>query len=145
MADEYDVRISLEVRKPPLRYQSYPTQFFADMEGDGEPVPGIVQVNDQEGTHIDLSVNSRTIGIALFENHGPGEYVEYGIYDPELLIYYPLGEILPGERFVLRLSRNVQTQYGPTGTGTTGHAVENRLWMLSHGGDSLVLFDCFEN
>jgi hypothetical protein len=57
-------------------------------------------------------------------------------------VFYPLIELLPGESYVFRLSRNIQEQYAGTGTGTT--APDNRLRIKANGASCVVLVEAFE-
>ena len=57
-------------------------------------------------------------------------------------VFYPLGEIHPGESWPIRLSRNLMEQYAGSGTGTTGP--ENKLRFKANGGTVKVLVEVFE-
>lgn len=144
MADEADIRVSLQIQKDQVYYASQPTQYYADVDtvpsSDGT-LPGLVTVTT-EGTDVNLSsfVDPR---LCMMRNFGPGYYVEYGIFDPQTNIFYPLGEMLPNENYLVRLSRNLFEQYGPTGTGTT--PAENTFRMKSNGASSVCLVSVFEN
>lgn len=115
MANEITVLSGVTITKDPLRYISQPNSFQADMTGCKGPTPGAVTVAVL-GTTISLA-QLTTPGICVFKNLDDTNYVTYGIWDPETETFYPLGEILPGEVYVLRLSRSISAEYG-TGTGT---------------------------
>lgn len=140
MAEEADVRVSLTIRKGYINYQSAPDQFFADVSVGNEPVPGVVTVTT-DGVDVDLSTITEP-GLCRMVNFGPTNYIEWGIWDPQTLIFYPIGEILPGETYVVRLSRNLMEQYGGTGTGTTGP--ENRLRMKANVATCVAIVEVFE-
>ncbi len=145
MANEVTIRSSLTVRKLSgstvlLQYQSQPSAYLADMDGTFGPSPGALQV-DNDGTDVDLS-QFTTPGFCYIQNLSDEGYIEYGIYDPELDIFYPIGECLPGEGYVFRFSRNILEQYGPTGTGTT--AATNRFRVKGVDGATAVLVAAFE-
>lgn len=147
MANEAQLRTSLYVRKQAddgtilLEYQSRPSAFAADVSGTKGPVPGAIQVTTS-GTDVDFS-QLTTPGLCRVMNFDSTNYVEYGIRDPDSRIFYPLGELLPGESFVLRLSRNIQEEYFPsTGTGTTTPA--NKFHFKANTAACSVLVEAFE-
>lgn len=140
MADEASIRCSLQIINSPLEYGSKPTQFNADVSGIKGPSPGAVAVSTA-GTDIDLS-ELTTPGLCRIMNLDATNYVEFGIWDPEGSKFYPLGEILAGETYVLRLSRNLQEEFG-TGTGTTGDDT-NRLRFKADTAAVDVLVEAFE-
>lgn len=145
MAGEATVRTSLQIRKASgsvvlLNYQSQPSAFLADVNGTKGPTPGAVTV-DNAGTDVDLS-ELTTPGFCRISNQSLTGYLEYGIWDPETLVFYPFGEVHPGESYVLRLSRNIQEEYIGTGTGTTG--ATNRIRFKGHEGSTTALIEVFE-
>lgn len=140
MADEATIRSSLLVRCDTLNYQSYPTSFQADVAGEKGPTPGAITVTT-EGTSVDLS-ELTTPGLCRIMNLDATNYATYGIWDPENDTFFPLGELLPGETYVLRLSRDLQEEFG-TGTGTTG-ADTNRLRFKADTASVVVLVEAFE-
>jgi hypothetical protein len=71
-------------------------------------------------------------------------FFAYGIWDPEGHTFYPLGELLVGEFTILRLSRDLQEEYGTApGTGTIG-ADTNRLRLKAHTAACIALVEAFE-
>jgi len=141
MSDEISIRSSLQIRKDNLEYQSKPTAFNATMVADAAaPTPGRITV-PIEGVDVDLTALT-TPGIARLMNLDSTNYITYGIYDPDGDTFYPLGELLPGESYVLRMSRNLQEEYG-TGTGTTG-ADTNRLRLKADTASCEALVEIFE-
>lgn len=134
MADEIRVISSLVVRKNNVVYNTSKTAFTADMSGKFGPAPGAVTI-PVVGIEIDLSgfTTPGFLEISNLEDDG-GNHFEYGIYDPETLAFFPIGECLPGETYVLRLSRNIKEQYYGTGTGTTAGGQSNKLWAKAFGG-----------
>jgi hypothetical protein len=103
MADEASIRSSLQISKGNLEYQSKPTQFNVDVSGTDGPTPGAVSIATA-GTDIDLS-ELTTPGLCRLMNLDATNYVEYGIWDGTT--FHELGEIGPGETYVLKLSRNI--------------------------------------
>lgn len=140
MASEARITANLQIIKDTLQYQSKPTAFVADVEGKKGPTPGAVAITTA-GTDIDFS-QLTTPGLCRIQNLDDTNYVEYGIWEPTGSIFYPLGELLPGEFFVLRFSRNLQEQYAGTGTGTTGPT--NRLRFKANTASVDVLVEAFE-
>lgn len=141
MADEILVTASVQIRKDNLQYRSLPNSFKADMIGTAKgPSPGAVSVpTDGKDIYFNELV---TPGVCVLTNLDDTNYVEYGIYDPQTSVFYPLGEIQPGETYVLRLSRNLQEQYSGSGTGTT--APENYLRLKANVASCDVFVGAFE-
>ncbi len=134
MADEATVRSSLQIRKDNLQYSSLPSSFMADVSGTKGPVPGALAV-DSLGTLVDFS-ELTTPGLCRIHNLDADTYIEYGIWDPETAIFFPLGEVQAGESYILRLSRNLQAEYG-TGSGTATTDT-NRLKLRAPSGQGSV-------
>ena len=142
MADEAQIRSSLQIAKDSLEYRGQPTVFNADVSGTKGPTPGAITVS-AAGTDVDLSALT-TPGLCRIQNleADGGNYVTYGIWDPEGGKFYPLGELLPGESYVLRLARDIEAEYG-TGGGTTGSPV-NKLRFKANTAALVVLVEAFE-
>lgn len=140
MANEVQIRSSLQVNKDAIEYQSRPTAFAADMAGTKGPTPGALTVSTG-GTDVDLT-GLTTPGFCRMQNQDTTNFVTYGIWDPEGNKFFPLGEMLAGEVFVLRLARDIEAEYG-TGTGTTG-ANTNRLRLKANTAACVVLVEAFE-
>lgn len=114
------VQSTLKILNGNQSYQALPSAFQAVQNGNRGPVPGYLTV-DETGSDIDLSA----IGI-------PGMYRIANIDDPTTatayLIYginngtlfYPLGEVQPGETYVGRLFRYIGEDFANVGTGTSG-------------------------
>lgn len=147
MSGEAQIQVSLQINKSDtagiVNYRSYPTQFTADVDGALGPTPGAF-VASIYGTDVDLSELTQP-GLCRLSNQDPTNYVSYGIVDPETDKFYPIGEILPGEFFVLRLSRNLGLEYYGSGTGTgTSGANTNKLRIVADTADCVVLVEVFE-
>jgi len=147
MSNEATIRSSLAIRKESgdlvtIQYSGQPTAFLGDVTGTKGPVPGAVACSTA-GTDIDLS-ELTTPGYCRIMNQDPTNYVTVGIYDPETTTFYPMLELLPGETYVMRLSRNLAWEYGTAaGTGTTGPET-NRLRIKAHTASCNVLVEAFE-
>lgn len=142
MGDEATIHSSLAIRKGNLNYgPSRPTAFTADVGGTLGPTPGALTV-DNEGDDIAFA-ELTTPSLCRIANIDSTNRLEYGIWDPEGVKFYPLGEVLPGESYVLRLARNLFEEYG-TGTGTTG-ADTNRLRVRAiTGATCACIVEAFE-
>lgn len=142
MANEATIRVSLKIAKGNIDYQSGggSTVFNADVATGLGPTPGLVTASNT-GTVIDLS-ELLDPALCHVKNLDTVGYIEIGIYDPERYVYYPFMELLPGERYVFRLSRNFGEELG-TGTGTT--PATNLLHAkVFGGGTGYLLFEAFE-
>lgn len=144
MANEAQVRAGLNVRIVSgsvvrTNYRNDAT-YQADVSAVGGPTPGSFLV-DAYGVDVDFS-QLTTPGLAWLHNQDAVNYVEFGIYDPADDSFDPLGEILPGESFPFRFSRNLGESYEGTGTGTS--AATKRVRFRANGGSCWVLVDAFE-
>jgi hypothetical protein len=144
MADEATIRTSLQINKPPyLDYQSRPTDFKADVTGTKGPTPGAITVSIL-GTDVDLS-QLTTPGLCRIQNQDDVNFVEYGIRENTTGKFYPLGELLPGETYVLRLSRWLGLEETSPGTGTgTAIGADNKLHFRADTAACNVLIEAFE-
>ena len=142
MADEADVRISVNIEGDNLKYRSHPTGFRADVTGRKGPTPGAVAVT-LLGVNIDLS-QLTTPGLCVIKNLAADDttdYVTVGIYDTSAGRYYPVVELLPGEMYAYRLSRNLGHEISGTASGTVSGS---RLQLRSHVGTVNVSVEAFE-
>ena len=134
MASEARIISSLQLVKGNLTYQSQPTAFTADVATAKGPTPGAVTVTTS-GTTIDLGELSALGGLCRVMNIDSTNYVEYGPHDGSA--FHPMGEILPGESFVFRLSRNLL--YGQSGTAET-----HTLRFRANTASVIVLVEAFD-
>ena len=145
MANEAKISSSLQITKADgtitlIAYKSSPTAFSGTVTGTKGPAPGAIAV-PVAGVDVNFS-ELVTPAYCRIMNQDATNFVEYGIWDPEGATFYPLGEVLPGESYTLRLSRNLQEEFG-TGTGTTG-ADTNRLRIKADTAACNVLVEAFE-
>lgn len=146
MANEANITCSLTIQKQDgsgrmlIDYNGRPASFRADVTGTKGPCVGSIRVA-LAGTDVDLS-ELTTPGLCRIQNQDATNFVEYGIREPGTNTFYPLGEILPGESYVLRLSRNLQEEYVGTGTGTS--APTNFLHLKANTAACNVLIEVFE-
>lgn len=148
MAGEIQVSAGLTIRQLDasgnilLQYTSLPAAFLADMTGAKGPVPGAFTAATT-GTDVDLS-ELTTPGVCIIKNFDDTNYVTYGMWDPESNLFYPLGEVQPGEAWPLRLSRFISQEYGTgTGTGTAGPST-NKLRIIANAAACNVSVEAFE-
>lgn len=124
-----------------LQYTSRPGAFVADVTGTKGPTPGAIRV-PTGGVAADMS-QLATPGFCWLMNLDETNYVEYGIRDPGANIFYPLGELGPGEISLFKLSRNLLEEYfGGTGTGTTSPG--NQFWFKANTAACNVRVEAFE-
>lgn len=140
MANEASLRISLQIENNNLKYRSHPVNFNVDVTDDLGPTPGLVNAATT-GTNVDLSALT-TPALCRIENIDQTNYATFGIWDPEINKFYPLGEVGPGEFYVLKLSRDLAQEIG-TGTGTTGPET-NRLQVRGNSATVPVVVHAFE-
>ena len=140
MANEASVKCGLTVKKGNIDYAGKPTSFNADVTGTIGPAPGAFTAS-LAGTSVDLS-EFTTPGLCRVQNIDATNYVTWGIWDPESELFYPLGEILAGESYVIRLSRLLSGELG-TGAGTVG-ANTNTFMFKSNTAACVVLVEAFE-
>lgn len=125
MSNEITVNISFQVRNAALSqmgFVSFPTGKQIDMKSAfNGPTPGAVTVSTQHTT-IPFSQLTSMGGWCWLFNTDANNFVEYGMYDPVTNLFHGLGELLPGEFNIIRLSRYLGAELkGQTGTGTSGH------------------------
>lgn len=141
MSNEARITTTLNIRKGNLDYTSNKS-FQADVATAKGPSPGAISV-DTTGEAIDLS-ELTTPTLCRFTNLSSSGTVEVGITDPQLATFWPMIELLPGESYIVRLSSNLNNQYG-TGTGTgTSDATVNNLWARAITGTVILVVEAFE-
>ena len=105
MADEITISSIINIIKSGFSFRNSLTSYRADMTGKKGPTPGAVTVATA-GTNISFS-ELTTPGFVYIENLDSTNYVDYGAWTGS--VFYPIGELLPGEFHIIRLSRNVGT------------------------------------
>ena len=141
MADEARLTIGLQVVKDNLKYKPPVSSFRIDVDGSKGPTPGALTITTA-GEQV-LFSELTTPGLCRIINYDGENYIEYGIQDPATSQFYPLGEVGPGEEYVIKLSRNLRQAYLPeTGTGTTSDV--NALYLKATGGSCNVSVEAFE-
>lgn len=126
MANEATVTSSLQITKGNLKYASTPKDFRATVTGSKGPTPGAITVA-LAGTKVSLA-QLTTPGLCRIANIDSTNYLIYGIFDG--VEFYPLGEVLPGEFYVIRLSRYLGRSIGTGVPGTGTYDVGTYSLML---------------
>ena len=90
--------------------------FRFDVAGQKGPAVGSITVA-VAGTDVSFTQLTNLGGVCWFKNQDDVNFVSWGMWDG--VEFLPLGEILAGEMYPIRLSRNLGQEYG-VGTGTTG-------------------------
>lgn len=130
MSGSITVTSGIVVNNGSLQYNSYPKGFTATQTNANGPSPGTVTVTTG-GVTIDLS-KLTTPAIVHFVNLDPTNFVSYGLYDSTT--FRPFGELLPGESWVLRLSRTL----------LTANTAADVLRMVADTASVKVLVACFD-
>jgi hypothetical protein len=146
MSGEAQLNISFTITKNDaagiLNYRSYPTAFIADVALAIGPTPGALLVSTV-GTDVSFA-QLTTPGLCKLTNQDATNFVEYGIHDPVTNKFYFLGELLPGEFYILRLSRWLGREETEPGVGTgTSLGSANKLCMRSNHAPCVVLVEAF--
>lgn len=117
-------------------FQSQPTSFKADQTTSSPvgPTPGSLVITTS-GVAVALTELKAFGGMCVMTNTDNTNYVTYGIKAGAT--FYPLGELLPSEIAVLRLSRDVL--YGEVGT-----AVTQSLWLVANTASCVVKVEAFD-
>lgn len=142
MSNEARVTSSLSITKGSLTYRSAPTGFSADVSAANGPTPGVVSCS-VTGTDLDFSRLARP-ALCWLQNLDDVNYVTVGVYEPGTGVFYPLLELLPGESYVIRLSRSVGEQQQGTVTGTGTDAVNNAVRVRASGAACNVRVEAFD-
>lgn len=138
MANEAQIRTSLQITIGNTEYRNQPTAFVADVSVGKGPTPGAFTATTA-GTDTDLS-ELTVPGLCRIQNLDTTNFVEVGIWDGTT--FYPMLDLLAGESYVLRLSANLSQEF-VTGTGTVGASI-NTLRFKADTASVIVLVEAFE-
>lgn len=138
MANEARLQISLQIAADNVQYNSLPTSFTATVTGRKGPTPGALTV-PVAGVNVDLS-QLTVPGLCRLQNQDATNFVTVGIYDEATNRFHPIEEILPGESYVVRLSRELGYEYGTAGTA----ADRDHLHLRASIAPCVVLVEAFE-
>jgi hypothetical protein len=139
VAADATIRISLQIRKGNLNYQSQPTGYTVSIATAKGPTPGALAV-PTAGINVDLSELSHP-GFCWIQNLDSTNYVRWGIHDGAT--FHPVGKLLPGEFVLVRLDETLGEEESDTGTGTTGPV--NFLYLKAHTAPCNVRVEVFES
>lgn len=136
---------SLQITVGNLNYLSRPSSFAAVVNKANGPTPGAMKV-PTHGVDVDFSELTAMGGLCRLMNLDSTNFVTYGILDGLTSKFYPLGELGPGETYILRLSRDLGTRYGTgSGTGSGSHPTGNEtLHMRADLAPCIVLVEAFD-
>lgn len=137
MANEANINASLNIKIGNNQYRSVPTSFKADVADGKGPSPGAVTCDVLPGTNIDLSELVQP-ALCRLMNIDDTNFVTVGVYDGTS--FYPLLDLLPGETYIVRLSRYINQEF--VGTGTNADA--NNLRIVADTAACDVLVEAFE-
>lgn len=131
------IQSSLQIKGTVVDYSSRPTNFTGSCVAESAPSPARINATPA-GTVIDLSRLTLAAYYRIM-NMDAVNWVEYGVYVASLGKFCPWGELLAGESYVGRFSRNIFKE--DTGTG---HTDPDSLMVVAHGGNVEVLLEAFE-
>lgn len=143
MSNEATIRSGLTIRQSSLFNYNQPgfglfqASLTTPIKG---PCPGLITI-PVGGIAVTFPYLT-TPGLCFLKNLSSSNFVEIGIRDPVTNKFYPLDELLPGEEYVKRFSRNLLEYYSGTGTGTS--AGINYLWFKANTAPCDVIVDAFE-
>lgn len=138
MANEASISFSLTVRTGNINDRHSHT-FRADVAGAIGPVPGAFEVSTS-GTDCDLS-RLTSPGLAVVKHIGESNYVLWGIRDVTDGNFRPVGMLLPGEGFPLRLAG---PDLGAEATGTGTQYGDSVLHFQAVGGSAVVFVGAYQ-
>lgn len=120
-----------------LQEQTQPTSYQATMVGERGPTPGSLHVplSGIDANFSELVVPGGLCWLINIDTNG--NFCTYGIFDHTFNRFYPLGELLPGQPTLFRLSRFLGTEYG-TGSGTVGHGDTIRFYAVGAPVDIVI-------
>lgn len=137
MANEARINSNLQIIVGELDYQSRPAAFLADVSVAKGPTPGAVSCATT-GTNISFAQLARP-ALCRIMNLDSTNFVTVGVYDG--VSFFPILELLPGESYVMRLSRYLNEEW--VGTGTNSDA--NQVRIQANAAACMVLVEAFES
>lgn len=150
MSQEIRCQISLNINNTGsggnVQYQGRPTSFVANMQGNNGPTPGAILV-PTHGVNVNFSELTGMGGMCRLMNLDPANFVTWGIFDAVSNKFHPMGEILPGETYVIRTSRDLGQEYGTgSGTGSGSHVPggNDSLHFRADISPCRVIVECFD-
>lgn len=125
-----------------LNYKPGLTSFLGDMLGTKGPTPGVLSISTA-GTDVDFSQLNTYGGLCEIANLDATNFLTWGIWNVANSLFFPVGEVLPGEQYVLRLSRFFGEDYQGVGTGTDA-STANRLRLKANTATIVATVKAFD-
>jgi hypothetical protein len=145
MSNEAIISVQLQVRIGSLNYQSLPPSYYGNISVANGPSPGVVTATPA-GTVVAFTqlkvpgyfriMNLQAVGSPGYVEHGPWNGTDF----------FPYEELLPGETYVGRFSRNLGQEFIGTASSST-HVGPKEIMVKAHGagGNIAVLIECFDS
>lgn len=134
------VNVSVRIVQGNLTYQNQPTAFSPAVNGTNGPTPGATTISTN-GTDVTFSQLDSLGGLCVLRNIDPTNYVTVGIRDKTSNEFYPLMDILPGETYPIRLSKDLGKEEAGTGTFSGSNAV---FHAKSNTANVILTIDAFD-
>src|SRR5438105_2935048 len=123
MANEGQARFSFQIQVKSadstltlLDYRPPTDAFNFNVSGTNGPTPGALTVT-RAGVDVSFAQLTAYGGMCSIKNMDPIYKLTWGVKDGTGK-FHPIGDILPGEAYPLRLSVFFGSEFGATGTGT---------------------------
>lgn len=116
-----------------INHTTQPSSFRATVTGAKGPTPGAIDVTTS-GIEVDLT-ELTTPGFCRLMNQDATNFVTYGVIDIDGSTFHELGELGPGESYVLKLSRLI---------GKTVGTADEGLFLKADTATCVVLVEAFE-
>lgn len=124
-----------------LRYNALPNSFVGNLPTVKGPSPGALLATLQ-GVKVVFQLTKP--GYCRFMNNDPINFVTRGVYLADINRFAPIDEMLPGETYVTRISRHLQSEFYQTGTGSI-HIPGNCLMFVADTAPCEILVEGFEH
>ena len=125
------VQSGIIVNNGASQYTSSPRGFTAVQSNLGGPTPGTLSIPTSV---TDVTFSALTLpGVIHLVNLDATNFVTFGLHDTS--VFRPLGEILPGETWVFRLSRTL----------LTANTAADKFALLADTATVKVLVACFDS
>lgn len=138
MANEAQVRATLQVITGNHNHQTHGGEFNVNMATPVGPTPGAVLINT---TGEDINFTELTTpGWVWMKNLDSANYVEWGLHDGS--VFHPVGILRPGKCALFEFSPNLGEEHTIAGTGTTGTV--NVLHLRANTATCQILINAWE-
>ncbi len=138
MANEGSVQSGFSIVKKSgsitqINHTTLPSSHRVTVTGAKGPTPGAIDV-PTAGVEVDLT-ELTTPGLCRLMNQDDTNYVTYGVLDIDGNTFHVLGELGPGESYVLKLSRII---------GLTVGTADEGLFLKADTATCVVLVEAFQ-